>query len=144
MRVVLLRHAEPLAGRADPPLSPAGQRMADAAGDWVAAALGAAPVEATATARTTETAARVAARNGGPLAPAPLRAPEDDDALDLLLRLSDAPRVCVVHHPTLEAVQARFRPPGLWPRAWCAGVLLTRAGGGDWRATAVYPGHPPG
>jgi phosphohistidine phosphatase SixA len=144
MRVVLLRHAEPLVGRADPPLSPAGQRMADAAGDWVSAVLGAAPVGSTATARTAETAARVAARTGAPREAAPLRPPEDDDALDLLLHLSEAPRVCVVHHPTLEAAQARFRPHGLWPRAYCAGVLLTRDGAGVWRATAVYPGHPPG
>jgi phosphohistidine phosphatase SixA len=144
MRLVLLRHAEPVVGRIDPGLTPAGQRMADAAGDWVGSVLGAARVQSTATARTGETAARVAARTGGPLDAAPLLPPEDDDALDLLLHLTDTPRVCVVHHPTLQAVVARFHPPGLWPQSYCAGVLLARDAAGPWRAIAVHPGHPPG
>lgn len=161
--LVVLRHAEPRRGEADPELTSAGHRMALEAGAWTVEHL---PEDVTVrvfhtpTERTRQTAEGVALSLGKRASLQTIDVlPETFSDLDVLAdRLSGArpgwsvpalpPTVLVGHHTTLVAL-ARELPAGeKQPSSgnYTAGMCLvrdrTRACG--WRVAAVCSGRPPG
>jgi len=159
--LVILRHAEPRRGEADPELTSAGHRMALEAGEWVSARLpstGPVRILHTPTARTRQTAEGVhhwlAARASLDLIDA---LPETIDDLEILAdRISGVraglpipplpPTVLVGHHTTLVALARELHPPptGLNPRHYSAGLAIERKRGTlcGWSVVSVWPGRP--